>query len=165
MKRPRTPIPDPYIDQATAPVDTGEMEAAAKLSTHIADPDDKPHVIRRAAGSTDGKQLPHAELRIAGGAGALRLPARQVTRTGVSLEIPPDTALEVAEGVSVVVDLHLGEDANGQAIRARLPALVAHLRKPSARAPGGISLRWDTRGRGVIEQLALLLDRLGATGG
>jgi hypothetical protein len=164
MKRPRSPIPDPYIDQVTAPVDATEMQAAAELSARITDPEEagpRPHVVRRAVGSSpDGAVLPYGELRIAGGGAPVRLPARQVTRTGVSLEIPVDKSITAGDGVAVVVELHLGSDVNGQEIRARIPALVAHVRKPTATQPGGISLRWDLRGVGAREALDLLLARI-----
>jgi hypothetical protein len=166
-RRVRTAIPDPYVDETTAPVDVDEMQAAATLSAKIADPDEvgpRPHVVRRAAGSSpDGTMLPYAELRIAGGA-AVRLPVRQVTRTGVALEIPPEALVDAEGGVAVTADLYLGADVNGQAIRAKLPALVAHLRKATPTQPGGISLRWDLQGPGARETLNLLLDRIAPPG-
>jgi hypothetical protein len=179
-KRSRTAIPDPYADQATAPIDITEMEAAARLSTHVEDPDDarmlpaedEPtraptptgHIVRRALGSSPDGVPPYAEVRIAGAGGLVKLPVRQVTRTGVALEIAPGAAIDAADGVSVQVELFLGNDVNGQAIRARLAGTVAHHRRSSASMPGGVSLRWELSEPGARETLELLLARIAPTG-
>ena len=158
----RSAIPDPFADQPTAPVAAADMAEAARLSTRIAVTETRPHVVPRAVSSSPASGvLPHGELRIAGIAGILDLQVRHVTRTGVALEVPADATFSASEGVSAVVELHLGADANGQAIRARLPARVAHHRKPQGGNTGGLSLRWDTSGPGVIETIVLLLERLG----
>ncbi len=162
----RSAIPDPFADQPTAPVAQAEMERAARLSTRVGGPDTRPHVVRRALGSSpDGGVLPHAELRIAGGVAAvLCLPVRQVTPTGIALEVPADVPFTASEGVAVILELYLGADRNGQAIHGRLPARVAHYRKPQGGNAGGLSLRWDTSTPGVRQTIDLLLERIRPAG-
>ncbi len=164
--RARSAIPDPYADQPTAPVSASDMAEAARLSTRIDTSETRPHMVKRAVavGSAPaGGVLPHGEVRIAGVAGTLQLAVRNLTRTGVALEVPADATFTASEGVAVIIDLRLGADARGQAIQARVPARVAHLRRPQGGNTGGLSLRWDTSTPGVLETIVQLLERIGPT--
>lgn len=137
-------VPQPVEDDITAPVDPLEMRAAARAAQLVADPDAPPRIVRRAP-TPDGRSLhePYAEVQIAGTAEVVTLPAHSMSPSGVALSVPDNVTLQVASGATVMVLLHLGLDASGEPVRARVPAVVAHHRRGGDGRTGGLSLRWD----------------------
>jgi hypothetical protein len=150
-------VPQPVDDDITAPVDPLEMRAAARAGQLVADPDAPPRIIRRPS-TPHGRALtePYAEVQIAGTAEVVTLPAHSLSPSGVALSIPDNVSLEVESGATVMVLLHLGLDASGQPVSARVPAVVAHHRRAGDGRTGGLSLRWDQsnpRTAGEIERV------------
>lgn len=138
-------VPQMVEDDITRPVDADEMQAAARASRLADDPRPSPRVIRRdrTSAPVGAPAEPYAEVQVAGTAEVVTLPAHNLSPTGVALAIPDQVALSVEEGATVMVLLHLGLNAAGQPLSARVPAIVAHHRRAGAGRSGGLSLRWD----------------------
>jgi hypothetical protein len=152
-------------DEDTRPVDVDEMAQAARRSRDFDDPHEDPSVTiefaepPRAEGtpvpatrpSPRGPGTLYAELACSAVDKVLTLPVHRVSSTGVSLEVPPDVTVVLAVDTAVTVFLN-SATRGANALRARVPALVAHHRLPRGGVPGGLSLRWDTeRGTGQRE--------------
>jgi hypothetical protein len=155
-------VPQLVDEDITMPVDAGEMQAAARAAQLVADPDVPPRIIRRPASTPAGgaPTEPYAEVQIAGTAKVVTLPAHNLSPSGVALAVPDQVSLTVETGATVMVLLHLGLDAGGQPVRARVPAIVAHHRPAGDGKPGGLSLRWDhSNPRTAVEIERVLTER------
>jgi hypothetical protein len=145
--------------ETTMPIDTREMEAAAKASRYAPDPAEPPRIVRRQSTGPHGRKIaePYAEVQVAGTAEVVALPAHNVSQSGVSLAVPDGVALSVVEGAMVMVHLHLGAGVDGAEVQARLPATVAHRRPGRKGVTGGVALRWDTDNPRVAAELDRVL--------
>jgi hypothetical protein len=159
---PRTRLP--RREQVTIPVDVDEMKAAAVASTRVPDPQEPvPDRIASAANVvlTDSDQLT-ARLAVAGSAETVSLRIHNLTRSGVSLEVPDDSALLADVGTNVNVQMTLGTGAGTQAVH--MLARVAHRRRGDGTRLGGIGLRWDDSAPQTIEKVEQVLAVLGERG-
>lgn len=135
-------------DDVTAPVAASEMKAVARASRLVRDPQDAVPPARGAVGpNTLAPEQPaglFAEVQIAGSKGdVLRLAAKNLTASGVALELPDADQFVAPEGTAVMVVFQVGRDSDGSPRRARIGAQVAHVRPGNKGKPGGVALRWN----------------------
>ena len=127
-------------EQVTVPVDVRQMHAAARASIRVPDPDEPAPVRVAAAANALVKPADEltARVAVAGSAETVSLRIHNLTRSGISLEIPDDSQLLADAGTTVNVHIALGPEL------VNVLASIGHRRRGSGAQLGGVALRWDT---------------------
>lgn len=144
----------------TRPVDAEELADAVRRSREVVEPHD-PTSVAAVRTSPHARPRPFVELQVAGAGTVVTLPVHRISVTGLVLTVPAGTPLALANDTPVTAVVHLMRGTE-RITRARLPAHVAHHRTASARAAGGLSLRWDLTDPGARRAVEALVAEQGA---